>query len=181
MQGGGLSAGNAKEKDWMVMGILFVGLLLVAFCTHFVSLPANWVILGLFGIWHWTHPGSLMDGTFFAILAALALVGEGLEYAVLFWRGKKSGGTKKGNFGAMLGAFVGAILGAPFFFGAGAIPGSFLGAWVGSLSLELLGGKTFDDANTAALGAMWGKVFGLIVKMGLGGVMLWMGIPKLFG
>ncbi len=165
----------------MVLGSVFVVLLVLAFCTHLVSLPANWFVLGLFGIWRWMHPESLMDGTFFAVLLALALVGEGLEYAVLFWRGKRSGGTKKGNFGAMIGAFAGAILGAPFFFGAGAIPGSFLGAWAGSLSLELLGGKTFDDANTAALGAMWGKVSGLVIKMGLGGVMLWIGIPKLFG
>ncbi|MDD2219574.1 MAG: DUF456 domain-containing protein [Desulfoplanes sp.] len=164
----------------MVMAVLFIILLLLLFCTHFVSLPANWFILGLFGIWKWTHPEAMMDGTFFGILLALAVVGEGLEYAMLFWRGQRSGGTKKGNFGAMVGAFGGAILGAPFFFGAGAIPGSFLGAWVGSLLLELLGGKSLDDANTAALGAMWGKVFGLIVKMGLGGVMLWMGIPKLF-
>ncbi|WP_462324286.1 DUF456 domain-containing protein [Desulfoplanes sp.] len=164
----------------MILAILFVVLLLLCFCTHFVGLPGNWFILALFGIWKWIHPAAGMGWTFFGVLAGLALVGEGLEYVTLFWSGKRSGGTKKGNFGAMLGAFVGAVLGAPFFFGAGAIPGSFAGAYLGSLGLELLGGMAFAGASRAAVGAMWGKVFGLIAKMGLGGAMLWMGVPRLF-
>lgn len=164
----------------MILAIIFVVLLILSFCTHFLSLPGNWCILALLGLWKWLHPDAPMGWMFFSLLTCLALVGEGLEYLTLFWSGKRSGGTKKGNFGAMLGAFVGAIVGAPFFLGAGAIPGSFAGAYLGSLGMELLGGMSFDLASKAAVGAMWGKVFGLIVKMGLGGVMLWTGIPRLF-
>ncbi len=164
----------------MVLAVFFVILLVLCFLTHFLSLPANWFILALFGIWKWMHPVCDMGWEFFCILGALALTGEGLEYVALFWSGKRSGGTKKGNFGAMVGALAGAIFGAPFFFGAGAIPGSLAGAWLGSLLVELAGGMAFDEARQAAFGAMWGKAFGLVVKMGLGGTMLWVGIPRLF-
>jgi hypothetical protein len=107
-------------------------------------------------------------------------VGEGLEHVTLFWSGNRSGGTRKGNIGALVGALIGAVIGAPFFVGIGAVFGCIAGAYLGSLGVELLGGMTFQAANRAAVGAMWGKVFGLVVKMGLGAYMLYLGMPKLF-
>ncbi|MGX9365380.1 DUF456 domain-containing protein [Desulfoplanes sp. PS50] len=163
-----------------MLAVLFVILLVICFLSHFLSLPGNWFILALFGIWKWIHPEADMGWFFFGVLTFLALVGEGLEHVTLFWSGNRSGGTRKGNIGALVGALVGAVVGAPFFFGAGAIPGCIVGAYLGSLGVELLGGMSLQAASRAAVGAMWGKVFGIIVKMGLGGYMLYLGMPKLF-
>ncbi len=81
---------------------------------------------------------------------------------------KKYGLSGRGNIGSFIGAIAGAILGVPFLFGIGALIGGILGAYVGGLVFELLGGKTFSQSRQAALGAMLGKLLGIIAKLSAG-------------
>lgn len=151
---------------------LFLGFLTSLLALHLFGLPANWLILASLGLWKWAHLEMDAGWGFFALLLGLCLVGEVVEFAVQFWGAKRFGGTNRGGWAAVVGAIVGGVFGAAFFFGLGAIPGSLAGAFLGSLLIEIDQGRSIQDARRAAWGAMWSKVFGMVVKVGLGVFMI---------
>jgi len=169
----------------MELSQIWAGLFIIAAFAvlglHIFSLPANWVLLALTALWKGLHPEMPLSWTGFAGLAGLALVGEILEFVIQLKGSKKYGASGKGNFGGILGAILGAIVGAGFLFGVGALPGALLGAYGGCLVTEKLMGRSFEEAKRAAWGAMWGKFFGLTVKAGLGGVILAVVVPAVWG
>lgn len=160
---------------------LFIILCFGVLGLHVFSLPANWALLALVAGWKAVHPGMSLTWTGFSALVALAVVAEVLEFVLQLKASKKFGASNKGNFGGILGAILGAIVGAGFLFGIGALPGALLGAYCGCLLVETLMGRSFLEARAAAWGAMWGKFFGLTVKAGLGGVILSISVPAIWG
>lgn len=79
----------------------------------------------------------------------------------------------------MIGAIVGAILCAPFFFGLGALPGALLGSFIGTFLMEKSGGMENDAAAKAAWGATLGRFGGFVVKLGIGISMVWMSATRI--
>lgn len=148
--------------------LAFLGLLLM---LHVFGLPANWLILVAVAVWGWGHPGFTDGLGFFVVLFALCVLGEIVEFVAQIWGGRRSGGSPRGAWAAVIGAFVGGVIGAPLFFGLGAVPGSFLGAYAGSLLIELGQGYPMAAARRAAWGAMWNKIFGMVAKVCIG---VWM-------
>lgn len=159
---------------------LFLLLVFTSLALHIFSLPANWVILGLAIIWKFSHPEVWQSWNFILILAAMATVGEILEFILQAMGAKKYGSSGRGNLGGIVGAILGAIFGAPFFFGLGALVGALVGAFVGCLALEIGQGRSMEEAKRAAWGAMWGKFFGLSVKFGIGMGMLALLVPRVW-
>lgn len=159
---------------------LVVTLMVVALVLHVFGLPANWLVLALVGFWKWIRPEADLSWMFMGVLAGMALVGEILEFLSQSFGAKRYGGSRKGNWGAILGAIAGSIFGAPFFLGLGALPGALLGAYGGCLAVELVTGRTLSQARLAARGALWGKMFGLVTKVALGGAMVWLSIPRVW-
>ncbi|SDB59037.1 hypothetical protein SAMN05660653_02997 [Desulfonatronum thiosulfatophilum] len=149
--------------------LAFLGGLLL---LHLVGLPANWLILGALGLWLWSHPELTVGWSFLALLLALCVLGEIVEFLAQLWGGKRFGGSRRGAWAAVIGAILGGFFGAAFLFGFGAIPGSFLGAFVGSFLVELGQGYSYPAAYRAAWGALLNKVFGTVVKIGLGMAMI---------
>ncbi len=159
---------------------LFLLVLILSLGLHIFSLPANWLVLVLVALWKFTHPAMPMSWLFFAGLAGLAAVAEALELVIQLKGAKKYGATGKGNLGGIIGAIAGAILGAPFGFGLGALPGALLGAYLGCLFFERMHGRPWDEARRAAMGAMWGKFFGMSVKFGFGVAMVMLAVPRVW-
>lgn len=157
-----------------VLAGLFVAVLCLLLLTHLIGLPANWLILAALGLWWWAHPEVSVGWSFIGLLFALCVLGEILEFAFQLWGGARFGGSRRGAWGAVIGAVVGGLLGAPLFFGLGAVPGSLLGAFGGSLLAELGQGHDLAIAYRAAWGAMWNKVFGMVAKIGLGTAMIFL-------
>nr|WP_209280108.1 DUF456 domain-containing protein [Desulfobaculum xiamenense] len=163
------------------MTVLFVLACFGALVLHVFSLPANWVVLGLVALWKATHPDMALTWIGFGGLALLALAGEGLEFVIRLKGAKQYGASSKGNWGGVLGAIAGAIVGAGFLFGIGALPGALLGAFGGCLAVERIQGRTFEEARTAAMGAMYGTFLGLVAKVGIGVVMATMAAGSVWG
>lgn len=159
---------------------LFILVLLAVLFLHVLSLPANWIILGLLGVWKWLHPAMDAGWWFFGLLAGLALAGEIIEQVVQIMGGKRYGSSGRGLIGAFIGGFVGAIMGAPILFGLGAIPGALLGAYAGGLVFELLHERTLAEAHRSALGNMYGRILGNVLKLALGITMLVLAIPRIW-
>jgi hypothetical protein len=72
------------------------------------------------------------------------------------------------------------VLGAPFFFGLGSILGGLIGAFAGSLSVELSSGRPMAEAILASKGAMLGKVLGIVAKTALGMAIIIWSIPRIW-
>jgi len=154
--------------------------LLLAFSTHIFSLPANWFMLAILIIWAWIAPNADVSSTTFLVFTAAAFLGECIEFALQSIGARKYGATSSGNWGSIAGAVLGALVGAPFFFGLGALAGAIGGAYLGCLSIELWNNRLFQEAQRAALGAMFGKVLGLSVKIGIGIILLFQSARILF-
>lgn len=151
----------------------FLSLLGCVLLLNIFGLPANWIILGLVGLWKWVHPDAgNMGWLFFSLLIGMAIVGEALEFGMQIIKARKYGSTSSGTFGGMVGAIAGAILLAPLFFGIGALIGALLGAWLGCYVTERLKGMANREAISAAFGAMVGRFLGTVCKCGIGGAIL---------
>ena len=155
-----------------VWAILYILVMLAVLGLNVLGLPANWLLLGLGWVWDLMHPGLNLGWGFYAPLLALAIAGEAIEFGAQFYGAKKYGGTNKGNIGAFIGAIAGAIFCAPFLLGFGALLGAVGGAYLGCYVFERMHGRPSHEAWHAAKGAMWGRVFGFVVKAGAGGAML---------
>jgi uncharacterized protein YqgC (DUF456 family) len=146
--------------------------LLLAFTTHVFGLPANWIIIAILWAWDLMTPDARIPVSMYLVYLGAAFLGECIEFALQVFGARKYGASRSGNWGAIAGAIAGAIFGAPFFFGLGALVGAVLGAYLGCLGIELMNGRPAAEARRAALGAMFGKVMGLSVKIGIGAILL---------
>ena len=97
--------------------ILLIALMFAALLSQIISLPGNWIILLLLGLWKWLGPDAPeLTGQVFLMLVLMAAAGEGLEWGAQLWSGKRYGSSGFGNVGGILGAIVGALLGMPILF-----------------------------------------------------------------
>ncbi|MDR0466023.1 MAG: DUF456 family protein [Deltaproteobacteria bacterium] len=151
----------------------FIILMGIVLMLNFFSLPANWMLVALAGGWKYMgFPAKSMDFGFFALLIGLAVFAELVEFGLLALKAKKYGSSNSGLFAGFVGAFVGAILCAPYLFGLGALPGAMGGAWLGCYLMERLRGGEHEKSVQAAMGALVGRFMGTVCKCGVGAVIL---------
>jgi hypothetical protein len=160
---------------------LVLGLMILSLFLHILSLPANWLVLALAGAWKLTHPEAMGAGWgFFALLAGLCILGEILEQLVQIYGGRRYGSSGHGLFGAFFGGLVGAIMLAPIGFGLGAIPGALGGAYLGGLTFERFKYRSWSEAHRSALGNLYGRVAGMVLKGALGVIMVVLTAPRIW-
>lgn len=158
---------------------IFIFFLLLILTLHVFTLPANWIMLAAILVWKLFHPLEMTWGVF-VLLVVLSGIAEVIEFLSGAYGAKKYGASGRGNIGGIIGAIAGAIVGAPFFLGLGAIVGSVIGAYLGCLIVEMGQKRAFSDARRAAWGAMWGRFFGLVAKVGIGVFMLALAAPRIW-
>lgn len=163
-----------------VLAVLCIILMVVLLALNLFGLPANWINFGLVCLWSFAASESPIGFGFLALLACIGLLGEGLEFFLQAWGSKRYGGSGTGTLGGMIGAFAGAIVGAPFFFGLGAFFGALAGAFCGSLLVELGCRRAMRPAVTAAWGTMLGRFGGSVLKMACGFSMVALAVPKIW-
>lgn len=161
--------------------ILGIGLGLVLFALlwlNLLSLPGNWLMLGVLALVAAFGPEGRLTWAFVGQMGLLALLGEVIEFAAQIIGGKRGGASRAGNFGGVVGSIAGAILGAPFGLGLGSIIGALFGAWMGCFVVERLRQETHRQAAQAAWGAFWGRSLGLVGKAATGAVIIVMSVTR---
>lgn len=132
------------------------------------------IILGLPGTWFvciialafafWTNFAVLGWPALVAMIA-LAALGEWLE----FWLGASAAAkvrpSWKVTIGAVVGGFLGALLGAPFLFGIGALIGSVFGSFAGAAAAAYWEGASLREVLEVGRAAMKGRWQGFLAKM----------------
>jgi uncharacterized protein len=173
----------------IVQGIVSYGIaglftLVGAGCVFLVAfgLPGTWMLLLFAGGLEifdrfWRSGGTHTFSPWTLLVAALvALAGEAVE----FWAGvegaKRGGASRRGMTGALIGGIAGAIVGASFLLGVGAIPGGFVGAAVGAILGELTHPHmTLESSLKPAGGAAVGRLAGTLMKIVIAAA-LWIGL-----
>lgn len=131
-----------------------------------LGLPGTWVMVAAGVGYSYLVPDSI---GWFAIVAtaALAAVGEVLEFTISGRYARKYGGSRRAEWGAILGGIVGAVMGVPVPV-IGSVIGAFVGAFVGALAFEYGRAGDARGATRAATGALIGRVVAAAMKVGIG-------------
>lgn len=161
---------------------LGVGLVLFAFLwLNLLSLPGNWLMLGVLCLAAWVGPEGRITWGFVGLMTGAAVLGEVFEFAAQVMGGRRGGASGAGNFGGIVGSIAGAIVLAPFALGLGSLFGALFGAWVGCYAVETMRQQSRLKASEAAWGAFWGRSFGLVAKSAIGATIIVMSIARFVG
>lgn len=136
------------------------------------GLPGNFVILGASMLFGWYGGFQEITVKIIIVLIVLALAGELIEFLLGILGSKKYESSNKAVVGSIIFGIIGAVMGAPFFFGIGAVVGAFAGAFAGAIIVELSQGKKMDEALKSGWGAFIGRVAGTISKGAVGIAMI---------
>ena len=155
---------------WSVVLVAANSLWLALVCF---GLPGNWlmVISTCAFAWWWAQEGVFSIYTLI-VIAALALLGEIIEFIASLGGARKAGAGWFGSVAALVGAVTGAIVGTvviPIVF-VGTIMGACIGAAVMTGGAELVGGKKMKTAVRSGTGAGVGAMAGITAKIAIGSV-----------
>lgn len=161
------------EFDWSTLstfGIYSLASLLcfIGFILSCLSLSGTWVVLGTAGLICW-YRWPEFPGLITLIIFLIICIGvEILEALAGTWGVQKRGGSKAAGWAAVLGGFVGIILGS---FIPVPIIGNLLGMLIGSFGLAFLVEhakmKQTDHAAKVATGAVLARLAVIFIKIGV--------------
>lgn len=142
----------------------------------FFYLPGNWLIVLTTGAlaW-WQRDISMISAWTVGVMAALAMIGEIIEFLAGMGGARKAGAGWVTSLAAVAGALFGAVAGTvlipiPF---AGTLLGACLGAGLVTWGLEQSAGKKKDQSMRSGVGAGVGVFVGTAVKIAIG-ITLWL-------
>jgi uncharacterized protein YqgC (DUF456 family) len=171
-------------NPWLyyTLAVLLLGGGLICWLSNLFALPGNWVLLGLVALFAFLVPetnGRGISWTGVAILAALAVIGEIVEFVAGAAGAAKQGASRRAMLLSLVGAIAGSIIGAtaglpiPIF---GSMVGALLGGSVGAFAGAYVGEtwKERGHATGVAVGkaAFIGRLWGTIGKFAIGAAML---------
>lgn len=128
--------------------------------------------LGILVLHFTKFPEPRYTTNFLLILAFVAIIVTVLDYIVPVWGTKKFGGSKAGMWGATIGMIIGMIFLGP--------PGLVLGSLVGAIIGESIKGANNKDAFRAGLGAFFGFLTGVGLKLAASIYITWHFIKGVF-
>ncbi len=158
----------------MIWGLLIAaGLAIVnlaCLALAMVGLPGTWLMLGTSAIVDYYTRQDFFSTQVLWSAAALAALGELMEFLAGSRGAKKAGAGRRGSLGALFGGIFGAIIGTVVI----PVPlvGSLVGAAVGAFGLATLlehdGGQDLSSAMRAGRGAAKGQITGTFLKLAMG-------------
>jgi uncharacterized protein YqgC (DUF456 family) len=129
--------------------IIFIGTVIYSFLTNFSIITINNL----------------------AVLFALYLCGEVLEYVFIIVGAKKWGASNASVVGALIGGIGGAVIGTVFL-GVGLVLGTFLGVFLGAFLVEMFIHKDLIRSLKAGAGGIVGRIGSIVAKVIIAIVMI---------
>ncbi len=160
------------EPIFSGLGLLLKIVLSVAvFGSVFLSLfglPGNFIILILAAAYFLLTGALFSQLWFLLLLLLLAGAGELLEFGGGVWASRRYDVPRNVFITSIAGGILGAFIGAPFFFGLGALVFSLLGVYLGGLLAEYQRDQDWNGAKEAAKVLLLGRVGGSFMKIVIG-------------
>ena len=150
------------------MDILLLALVVLAslFLIPF-GLPGTWLIVAAAVGFNVLTGGERIGTASLVIVAAMAIAGEVLEFALSGRYTRKYGGSRRAAWGAIIGGIVGAVIGVPLPI-VGSMIGAFAGAFAGALVAEYTRAANAATAARVATGALIGRAVAAALKVAIG-------------
>lgn len=149
----------------LLIAALLLGLVMIPF-----GFPGTLVMFGAALCYKLLVPAGGIGWPTVAILGAMMVVAEVLEWTLSARFARRYGGSRRAGWGAAIGGMIGAFAGVPVPI-VGSIIGAFAGAFAGALVAELTKGTGGGTATRVAWGALLGRVTAAALKMAIGLVM----------
>lgn len=147
--------------------LLLCATALIGLALTAIGLPGLWVfVLVALGL---TAGGVAGAPSLAAVGIGFGLVflSEIVEWVASVRWTRRSGGSRRAGWGALLGGLVGAVVDLPVPV-IGSVLGSFAGSFLGALAAEYSVTGQAGTAGRVAWGALIGRVVATAIKMGLG-------------
>ncbi len=142
------------ENIW---ALLTFAVLIIGTLGTLLPLLPGLALMAIAVIAYGWYEGFVNVNTFMIIITlVLAAVGMLLDYVVAPYTAKRTGASKAGVWGALLGGFFGIFILGPF--------GLFIGPFIGAMAGELLFGKKLSEASKTGLATVIGILIGNFVK-----------------
>lgn len=175
-----LCAARLPGQVEMALLLLFValvaGLLLIPF-----GLPGLWVMVGAVLLFSYLGPPGAIGAWTVVAVAALAGIGELLEFLLAGKYARRYGGSRRAGWGAIIGSIVGAIMGVPVPL-VGSLIGAFVGAFAGAWLAEMTHRTEVRAATRVATGALLGRLVAVAAKAGIGcAIVVWVAFALMLG
>lgn len=154
---------------------LLVGLVLIP-----AGLPGSWLILISSFVFAALTGFEDLTRSVMLLLLALAVIGELIELLLGVFVAKRFGASRYGMWGAFFGGIFGGVFGTAVFPLVGSIVGALIGAFVGAFALEFVNEIRTEDRLRAGLGALLGRVLATTMKLGIGLIMVFVIIMRLY-
>jgi uncharacterized protein YqgC (DUF456 family) len=158
-----------------MLWLYYILLLVVSGAGLFINilgLPGLWLMVAAHVAFAWATGWGVYAGWPSVIaLIVLGLLAELFEFLAGAAGSKAAGGRKRGMIGAVVGALIGGIVGSPILPIIGTILGACLGAFIGAAVMEFYD-RDFHHAMRVGVGAAKGRFWGIVIKGGIGLVML---------
>jgi len=146
--------------DWSLLGWIAVALAVAIGVVGVVLpiLPGMWLVLGGLVLGAWLDDFAYVGRGTLLALAAMAVLGQAVDFAASALGAQRVGAHRRAIFGAALGALVG------LFF---ALPGIVLGPFVGAAIGEFSARGSLEGAGRVGLATWLGMVVGGVAKLAL--------------
>lgn len=153
---------------------LWALLLVVASLLVYLGLGGNFVILGLAAVHALVTGFDPIGWRLLAVLAGLALLGEGIEFVLGTFYVARRGATRGGVVLAFVGGLIGAFVGNSLLPIAGAVLGSFVGAFGGAVLGEYRQQQRLEPSLRVGTHAFVGRLLAILAKHAIGLVMVFL-------
>ncbi len=146
--------------NFLILCIALAGALIVIP----LGFPGTWLMVAIAIVDRLVYPASGIGITTIAGVAAVALVAELVELALIARFARRYGGSRRAGWGAVIGGFIGVIVGMPIPI-VGSILAGFAGSFIGALIAEYELTGDHHAATRAAAGALFGRAAAAAMKV----------------
>jgi uncharacterized protein YqgC (DUF456 family) len=151
--------------------VLFLACLLALLSLPFGA-PGTLLIVVAALVYAWATDFAVVGWSTLGWLTLLAVIAEVAEFLSSAAGASGSRPSPRVAGAALLGAFVGGILGMPILFGLGALLGALAGAFVGAALAAGYESKEVGTALASGWAALRGRFVGFVVKAGIAVAMI---------
>jgi hypothetical protein len=153
--------------DWEIgFGLVLAGIgAAVGFAFLILGLPGTWLFWVAALLFAWWSGFVWIGGWAVLALFLLAVAGEVLEFALGVSAAARARPSWRVVLCTLIGGTAGALLGAPLWFGLGALPGALLGSFLGGALGAAWEGAGVQDIWNTGLAAMRGRWRGFVAKL----------------
>jgi hypothetical protein len=165
---------------WLIYAI-FIVVLLAGVFLNLVGLPGLWLMVGAAAIYGWYTAWQYVGWGTLLTLAIIGVIAEIIEFISGSRGARKSGGSRRAAWGALIGGIVGAIvlsLPVPII---GTTIGLLIGVFAGAVIGEITVNPERGHLMRVGWHATWARFIAILIKVLFSVIMLgiaaWKALP----